>query len=236
MNQLTKKENTELQTTGGYASAIQLAVEKDFDVAKLEKLMELQERWEKNEARKAYFLAMAEFMKDPPKIIKDLINKQYNSPYVSAPNLINTANEGASKHGLFARFDFSKDEGEQIVVSCIMSHVLGHSESVTLSGPPDGSGSKNPLQQRKSTITYLEKATFEGITGIMSQDTDDDGNTADLEYITESQAIDINSLIDEVKADRSKFLKYLGVESVEIIPVKLYGKATKALEAKRRQA
>ena len=46
-----------------------------------------------------------------------------------------------------------------------------------MSGPPDDSGKKNPLQQIKSTITYLEIATFEAVTGIAASDAgDDDGN------------------------------------------------------------
>jgi hypothetical protein len=45
-----------------------------------------------------------------------------------------------------------------------------------LSSPPDTSGAKNPLQQIKSAITYLEGATFQAITGIVASDEDDDGN------------------------------------------------------------
>ena len=37
------------------------AIDRGYDEARLEKLMGLQERWEANEARKAYVVAMAEF-------------------------------------------------------------------------------------------------------------------------------------------------------------------------------
>ena len=50
---------------------LSLAVEKGAGVEELKAIMELQERYERNEARKAYHVAMAAFKADPPKIDKD---------------------------------------------------------------------------------------------------------------------------------------------------------------------
>ena len=49
-----------------------MAVQNNFDTEKLKGLMDLQERWEKNEAKKAFIVAMTEFKKNPPIIIKDM--------------------------------------------------------------------------------------------------------------------------------------------------------------------
>ena len=53
------------------AEMIRLAVAGGADLEKLEKLLTLQERWEANEAKKAYNKAMAAFKSNPPKINKD---------------------------------------------------------------------------------------------------------------------------------------------------------------------
>ena len=155
---------------------LNVAIQKGASMEQLEKFMDLHERWEKNEAIKAYNVAIAAFKSDPPAIIKDASNKQYGSMYASLGNIVNTANPILSKHGLSARWDISQDK--IISVTCILSHVLGHSEHVTLNGPPDDSGKKNALQQIKSTVTYLQNATFMAITGLASIDGDDDGNGA----------------------------------------------------------
>src|SRR3990167_9321834 len=47
---------------------IEMAVAGKADLEQLEKLLALQERWEANEARKAYHKAMAEFKANPPQI------------------------------------------------------------------------------------------------------------------------------------------------------------------------
>lgn len=171
---LMPSEQQAMQSTP--SQMIAYAMANNADISKLEQLYELQKRFEEREAEKAYILAMAEFKTHPPAIYKDKKNKQYDSMYTSIGNLVNTVNEAMGPHGFSSRWDIQ--QGEKIVVKCILTHRGGHSESCTMSGLPDGSGSKNPLQQIKSTVTYLKLATFEAVTGMASEEgnLDDDGN------------------------------------------------------------
>lgn len=155
-----------------------MAVQQGADLEKLEKLMELKERWEANEARKAFNEAVAEFKKNPPDIIKDKKNNQYNSMYATLANLANNGSAALAPFGLTV--DWKIDQAQQIKVTCILKHALGHREEVTIQGPPDESGAKNKLQQIKSTITYLKGETFQCVTGITARDCpgDNDGNEA----------------------------------------------------------
>ena len=75
MSDLMKQEQ-DRQIQSNVTTPVQLlnmAVQQGADIDKLEKLMELQTRWEQNEARKAYHQAIAEFKTESIKIIK---NKQ----------------------------------------------------------------------------------------------------------------------------------------------------------------
>ena len=214
-----------------YDKAINLAIETKADLPTIEKFMDLRERWEKNEARKAFHVAMAVFKANLPTVVKDKTNSQYKSKYVSEDALINTINPELSKQGLSARFDFAQ-EGDNIKVTCNITHAKGHRESVSLSGKADGSGSKNPLQQIKSTATYLRKATFEAITGIASSenDADDDGNGA-TEYISDKQKSTILDFINAKEVDETKFCEFMGVDSVDKILASYYNKAIAALKS-----
>lgn len=152
----------------------------DFDVQKLKELLEVRDRWEKNEARKAFVQAMADFKAEPLVIMRDKKNSQYGSNYTSIGNLVNTVTPILSKHGLSARWDI--DQAGGIKVSCILTHALGHSETIYMVVPPDKSGAKNPLQEIKSAITYARICTYESILGLASTDPmvnpDDDANGA----------------------------------------------------------
>jgi hypothetical protein len=150
----------------------------DMDLAKLEKFMDLAERWRAAEAKRAYVAAFSECKRTMPPVIKDMLNKQYGSDYSSLANLVNTVNRHIGGFGLHANWEIDQSEG--IAVACVLTHLEGHSERVRIKGPVDTSGQKNPLQQIKSTLTYLEGATFQAITGVVarSASTDDDGNGA----------------------------------------------------------
>ena len=213
-------------------SMLKAAREQGASLEQMQQLMEMQFKWEENEARKAYYQAVAEFKAQAITITKDKVNKQFNSRYTGIGNLVNTVNPELSKFGLSAKWDI--DQGEKMIkVTCILSHAKGHSEKVSLSALPDTSGgnSKNPIQQIKSTITYLKIATYEAITGIASMDDpgDDDGNSAGIALIKEQEAADLTALMQEVKADKDKFLEHFKIESVESLP------ASKLLEAKRKR-
>lgn len=153
----------------------------NMDLVKLEKLMELAERWQAAQARRSYVAAFAKFKKNMPDVVKDLLNTQYGSDYSSLANLVNTTNRVLGEYDLNANWR-PKQSAAGIEITCVVTHAEGHSEEVTLVGPPDVSGTMNPLQRIKSTMTYLEGATFQAITGVVARskvlNPDDDGNGA----------------------------------------------------------
>jgi hypothetical protein len=61
---------------------LQMAINRDLDIDKLAKLLELQKDWEKGEARKAFVEAMNAFKRNPPSITK---NKHVNSARRTEP-------------------------------------------------------------------------------------------------------------------------------------------------------
>lgn len=157
---------------------IRAALQHSVDVGELEQLYALKRQFDADEARKAWHAAMAEFKRNPPDIVRDMLNKQYNSSYASIAATVNTTNEALAPHGLNARWNVIEQSKEGMKIACILAHKLGHEERVDLWGPLDTSGQKNPLQQVKSTMTYLKIATFEAVTGVASRagNADDDGN------------------------------------------------------------
>jgi hypothetical protein len=202
------------------------------------------------QARRAFIEAKAAFKATAPTIIKDMENKQYKSRYSSIGNVVNTLTEALSKHGFDANWEF--DQGNaSISVTCVLTHREGHSERVTLAGPPDTSGQKNPIQQIKSTTTYLKLATFEAVTGIASKDgnADDDGNGADPSRTLLPAHVDtLFGLIAETNSNIDQFLAVakvapLGDRDVDSIKMRLadiraseYPRLVGLLEAKKRKA
>lgn len=231
--------DTQLAVTGGSSPAqvMMEAVSKGADLSQLEKMMELQERWERNEARKAYVEAMAAFKNDCPEIFKDKKNEQYKSWYSSIDAIVNTVIPKLSEYGFSHNWQYGND-GDLLKVTCVLTHRLGHSESASVTAPPDKSGSKNDLQQRKSTRTYLKIETFEAVTGIVSKENNlnDDGNAAGVLVITEKQLSTLRDMMSALDVKEDAFCTYLKVGDLETLPRAKYQQALTALKAKEKKA
>jgi len=196
---------------------MQQAKEMGMSVEEMKEMLALQKEYEANEARKAFHVALAEFKKNPPQVVKDKMNAKYGSAYATLGNMVNTVNEAMGPFGLSARWDYPETTDNTLKVTCILSHTLGHEESVTLTGAPDTSGSKNIQQERKAGRTYLKLETFEAVTGMASVDgnIDDDGNSAgpskapEPVIISTAQLAELDKIIEDNGLDSAIFSSWL---------------------------
>ena len=190
-----------------------LAKQAGFNMTEIKEMMDLQDRNDKTVAKKAFDSAMAEFKKNPPRIVKDCMNDQFGSGYTSIGNMVNTVNEAMGPFGLNARWTFPESTTPDFIkVTCILAHELGHQIEVTLEGPIIVQMTKtpNPIQGRKAARTYLKLETFEAVTGMasVSGNVDDDANSVAVEAITlisEDQVNTIHSMIKDNGLDMDLF-------------------------------
>lgn len=211
-------------------------------IEQMQQLFELQLRYEANEARKAYYNAVAMFKSEAVDIVKNKKVKYTTSKGVTEYNhaelgqVVNTVTPLLSKHGLSHHWEYSQ-EGAKIKVTCFLTHDMGYEKSTSLEAAPDDSGGKNSIQAIGSTTSYLERYTFLAMTGLASREQDDDGRSAgkkqDVELITEQQANDLLALIENVGADVAKFATYYKINAVTDLPASKYKQAIDGLEKKR---
>lgn len=173
----------------GIDDLIQMGVEQKSSVEQMAQLFDLKLRYDADLAQKAFNEAFTAFKAETIIIHRDKENTQYSKAatpttparramYTSLENMVATVTPFLSKHGLFHNWEIDQSNG--ITVTCVITHTLGHCKRVPMTGPPDTSGAKNPLQQIKSTITYLKVATFESACGLASAfgSYNDDGNAS----------------------------------------------------------
>lgn len=161
------------------ASLMLAALRQGASPEQVEKMMALQERWEANEARKAYNVAFAAFKAEAVRIIKNKTvtdGPLKNKSYAELFSVVDAVTPALSRHGLSASWKITKDEKDWIEITCTLTHAQGHSESVSMGGPPDVGGAKNAIQARASTKSYLERYTLKAICGVAEGGEDDDGN------------------------------------------------------------
>ncbi|MBD9406242.1 ERF family protein [Acidovorax sp. ACV02] len=162
------------------ASLMMMALSRGANLDQIERMMELQQQWERHEAEKAYNLALAAFKAENIKITKsklvDFETRVGRTTYMHAElsDVVDAVGPALSRHGFGWSWKPEQSNG-LIRVSCILRHRLGHQESVTLEARADESGGKNAIQAIVSTTTYLSRHTLKLITGTAESDEDDDG-------------------------------------------------------------
>jgi len=193
------------QAPSSDSSAVMRMIDKamstpEFDVDKLMKLMDMKERFDAAEAKKAYVAAMAEFKRNPPEIFKTkqvgYTNKDgtfTGYKHATLGDVTTAIIKGLADNGFSHRWDTEQRDNAQIYVTCVLTHKLGHSESTTLNSSRDDSGKKNNIQQMASAINYLQRYTLLAATGLATQDAQDDDDGIGTESPEPTKALPIIS-------------------------------------------
>ena len=215
-------------------------LEHGVDVDRIEKMLELQERFEANEARKAFFDAMSKAQADMPTVKEDTFNKQTNSWYPSYKALAAACKPVYTSYGLsmvFYEGDCPKDD--QIRIYCDITHSLGHTETKYTDMPLDavgikGSVNKTPIQAKGSSFSYGRSYLMRLIWNLPTSEHDDDGQAPDNEFINPDQVKILTDLANETKADVEGFLNAVceGAETIDTIPARLFNHAQASLKNK----
>jgi hypothetical protein len=212
----------------------------------LKNLLDVYERLEAREARKAFDVAMALAQAEMPVIVKnrlvDYENKKKDDNgqttrttyrHEDLAQVVDTIKPVLHKHGLAHRFRTDHLDGGQIKVTCI---ITGHGwrEETSLQSSRDTSGGKNDVQGIGSIVTYLERYTLKAALGLAAAH-DDDGRSSEGSptTITALQLQELEALVKEVNANVDKACQSLGIKSLAELPIAKFEKAKAKLETMR---
>ena len=175
-----QEEKQELGFTNP-SSLLQIAVQQNFDIDKLKQLMDLQERWEQKQSKKSFLAALSKFQTLVPVLKKSKIARvptktggSFQYRYADLGSITQAIKNPLQDCGLSYRWEFSETAG-RMKVTCIVSHIDGHTETASMEATADNSGAKNDIQQKGSTHTYLQRYTLIGALGLSTADEDNDG-------------------------------------------------------------
>jgi hypothetical protein len=212
----------------------------------LEKLMGLQERWERNQAKRAFDNALADAKAKFPIIRK---SRQVEYPnrtggrtgysYEDLADIARAIDEPLAEHGLSYRFRTASPPGERVSVTCIVSHRDGHSEENTLSDNPDTSGAKNSVQAIGSIVTYLQRYTLKAALGLAAA-VDDDAQSHNSKppepaslLITPAQVETLKTALEIADVATEEFLQRGSISDLSELRADRYEAALKWIQSRR---
>jgi hypothetical protein len=236
-----KVEATDVMTPDAIIHVIErAATNPDVDIDKMERLMDMHERLMEKQAETAFNKAMIEAQKECRVVVADKRNEQTHSDYASYEAMDRVLRPVYTKHGFAITFNTGDGAPDNYVrVVCDVLHTDGHSKSYHIDMPADGKGAKGGDVMTKthavgSGTTYGRRYLVNMIFNLSVGFYDDDGNAASVATVTESQAADLNAMLDEVGADKALFLKWCKSESIEAIAAHKFDACIDRLEEMRQ--
>lgn len=219
-------------------SIVETAINKGASVEVIEKLLALQERFDANQARKAFSQAISDVRSDLPAITKGNVvdftsaRGRTHYRYEDLSAVVEALTPVLAEHGLSFRWR-TRSDATTVFVTCILSHAEGHSEETELCCRHDDSGNKNPIQAIGSAVTYLQRYTLKAAIGIAASE-DDDGQSAAQrkppEKTLEQRREAVHAWVKTLGIDESRVWAALGIRGVAEIGLReietLSGKRT----------
>jgi hypothetical protein len=156
---------------------IERAIDHGASVETLERLFNLAQQVRAEQAREAWHGAMAEFQRTCKPIKKSAsMQMPGRKGYTYAPldEIVSTIQPVMGALGLSVSWR-SRFEPQHVIVSCRISHLLGHHEDsgeIRIPVATDGAGA-NAAQRIGTATTYAKRYSLLGIIGMAPEDDDD---------------------------------------------------------------
>ncbi len=239
-----KMRRTDISDTApvevGPSGLLAMAIGKGMGVDELNALMDMQDRMDAKAAKKAFLKAMKVFKKDPPTLRKDKHvsfdtskgRTEYN--HATEYQVVHLISAALNKVKISARYKIDQTEKGDITVTCIITHVDGHSDEASLTAASDTSGGKNHVQGVVSTVTYFKRQTILLVTGLAVDGQDDDGQGSTL--ISDEQFAEITALQEKISVSSKDFCERFDIDSVKDLPASKFTEALNTFRNHERNA
>ena len=204
MNQIAK-------TTDLMAVISQVAMNPEADIEKMDRLLQMKERLDSQAAEMRANKAMVKAQREMTPVATDAMNAQTRSKYASYAALDKALRPIYTKHGFSLSFDTSPGDPGWVTVVCHVAHSGGHSRTHQVTLPADGIGAKgNPVMTKThaagSAMSYGMRYLLKLIFNVAVGEDDDDGNRAgQTQTITQEQADELASRIDDNRIPMDRF-------------------------------
>lgn len=176
--------------------------ESTFDPVAIREMLAIKKEYEAEIARKAFMEAMAAFKESPPEFFKikrvDYGPGKPKFEYAPLAEVVSKIIPALAAHGLTHNW-IPIVTDKMIVVRCVLTHRLGHSESIeSPPAPPGSNGAMSVSQNIQATITFWQRMTLQSITGTAAGDMPDlDEGAGETDDERPALAEDVKTVLKE---------------------------------------
>ncbi len=209
MTGLIEQENNNLPAENQATAMMQIisraAADPACDLDKMERLLDMKERIDKDENSRQFNADMASMQIEMPSVAER--GTGHNIKYATFEDINDVAKPIMSKYGFAVSFKVVEtDRG--VRVTGLLLHRSGHREETEMTFPSDTSGSKNAVQALGSSISYAKRYIMCAMLNITTRGEDDNGFAAVPDAtVSSAQASELNALLARCKPETQDGVK-----------------------------
>lgn len=221
-----------------------MATDSTADVAKLEKLIDLQNSVLDREAKKSFAKSYIKMKPTLPRVVSLHDNTQTKSKYAKLEDINRVIEPLLEPYGFALMTKISQTE-KAVTAHVELWHVDGHIEQTSFTIPLDDKGPNGTVNKTgpHATMSAEQYAKRGGVCALLNISTgqDVDGNR-DSDKITMEQAVELDERLRALGGDAlARFLRFAKIEQLPELLAKNYAAAQKAIsnteeEAKKERA
>ena len=187
------------------------------NAAAVEKMLELYERMEATNSRKAYAAAFVAIQNEMPEIVAQSVIPN-RGKYERYEDIMHVLKPMLVRNGFAVSFEQHADD-KRITVTCHARHVGGHSEATSFAVRIGAKADSDMQSDCKASTTAKRNALLQAFNIIIRQDylQDEDNPANEGGFITDKQAIELREWVESTGSDKQKFLDFARAESFETI-------------------
>jgi len=182
---IATRSQSEIEPTRDPESILRFAIERNADVAVIEKVMAVRRELRAEQAKEAFDRALKAFQAECPVVVKEkaVPDRSGHTAYKFAPIEAIKAQirPFEQKHGFYHTFPVSATEPGWMAVTCKVTHEMGHSEPAVIKYPV---GTKTAImsdtQQYAALETFIQRRALCAAYGLTIAGEDIDGQTGKL--------------------------------------------------------
>ena len=211
------------------------------DVAKMQALLDMQERILAKQAEAEFNAALVRLADAMPRVRKNgrvELGGGKGYDFARWEDMDTVVRPHKRREGFTLSFDMEAREGGGAVVIGTLLHAGGHSRRASIPLGLDAGAGRNSLQAMGSTLSYGKRYCAEMLLNIVREGADNDGlpaTNAQAAHLSAAQVEELHALMRETRTLEARFLSVMapGLRSVADAPAADFPRLKNALLTKR---
>jgi hypothetical protein len=208
-----------------------------IDLDRMERLLAMHKEMKADRAKAAFNAALAQLQSELPPVARKGTGHN-DRRYARFEDFIEAIRPKLKEHGFSLTHRIEQPTLDRVIITAVLAHRDGHEERTSLNLPMDVSGGKTAVHAMASSVSYGKRYTGFAITGIASEDEDDDGKAAGAgQTISEEQRDELVKMMDAKDFDMDRvagFCKHFKVPTIDDLPAAKFEDAKAAIAKARR--